>query len=239
MSYLEGTPSSGSAADTGASGAAADTGACGAAAPLRTPGQRMAWMVGGLLVLALGVTLLLEARLGLPPWDVLIFGSARLLGVSPVVTRLVLIAGVLAVMRLLGDRADLRVLLVPAVFGPMVSGWLTVVPAPGSLSWRAVALVAGVVLCGLGLAGYVSGRVLVGPSDTVCELVALRVARPLWQARVLVEGGVLVLGILAGGIAGLGTLCYALGSGPVMHATLVGLGHPPVAPDRAGSRRPR
>ncbi len=200
--------------------------------------ERAIWMVGGLVMLALGVALLLEARLGLPPWDVLIFGSARLVGVSPVLTRVVLVAFLLVVIRSAGERTGIRVLLVPVVFGPMVSAWLTVVPTPGYPLWRVSALTLGVLLSGLGLGGYVSGRLLVGPSDSVCELLAQRSSRPLWQARMVVEGAVLVLGILAGGVAGIGTVLYAFGSGPVMHATLVNLDRSPTSSGHSEDEAP-
>jgi uncharacterized membrane protein YczE len=140
--------------------------------------------------------------------------------VSPVVTRLALIASLLAILPFLGGRVDPKVLLVPATFGPMVSLALTLLPSPGPLGLRAASLALGVLLCGVGLAVYVAGQVLIGPADEVCALLAARRRRPLWQARVAVEGSVLVAGFLVGGTVGIGTAVYALCSGPVMHATL-------------------
>jgi len=193
-------------------------------------------MAAGLAVLACGVALFLESRLGLPPWDVLIFGAADRLQISPIVTRLALIASLLALLPVLGGRLDPKVLLVPATFGPMVSLALTLLPTPGPLSLRAASLALGVLLCGVGLAVYVAGQVLIGPADEVCALLAARRRRPLWQARVAVEGSVLVAGFLVGGTVGIGTAVYALCSGPVMHATLRFLtpapgGGPAVDPD--------
>jgi uncharacterized membrane protein YczE len=181
---------------------------------------RICWFALGLAGLAAGLSLLVEARLGLPPWDILIFGSADLLHISPVVTRVGVIALALACIPFAGGDVRFRSLVASLVFGPMVSAALTAAPAPGQWWLRLIFVVVGVVLCGVGLGIYIIPRLAVGPTDELCMLLAERGQRPLWQVRGSVESSVLVLGWVIGGVIGLATVAYAVGHGPVMHATI-------------------
>jgi uncharacterized membrane protein YczE len=185
---------------------------------------RLGWFVTGLGLLAAGLALLVRADLGLPPWDVLVFGMSELLGVSPVLGRFVVVGLALAAMPLVGGRVRYSMLVAAVVFGPMVSLAIGFFPDVDGLAPRMSALVLGIVLSGIGLGIYVVPALFVSPTDEVCGLLAFQLQRSLWVTRGVVEGLVLVVGAAAGGSIGLGTVAYALFSGVVMQRTVEAAG---------------
>jgi uncharacterized membrane protein YczE len=89
--------------------------------------------------------------------------------------------------------------------------------------------VAGIALQGLATAAYIGAQLGRGPRDGLMTGLARRTGRSLRLVRTLMELTVVVLGLLLGGVAGLGTIVYALAIGPLSQALL-----PPllVAPER-------
>src|SRR5436309_4459944 len=65
---------------------------------------RLAWLVAGLFLCAVGIVLFLEARLGLPPWDVLHQGIAKHTPISFGLANVVVAVVVLGVAWWLGAR---------------------------------------------------------------------------------------------------------------------------------------
>jgi uncharacterized membrane protein YczE len=105
------------------------------------------------------------ARLGLDPWDVLHQGIARHLGVqlgwvTIGVSGLVLLAWIP-----LRQRPGLGTVSNAIIVGLVVNGALDVLPAPGSLAWRAAWLAAGIGLNGLATACYIGAGLGPGPRD--------------------------------------------------------------------------
>ena len=111
----------------------------------RTPGAvrggrlpvRLARLYLGLAGFGVSLALMVRARLGLGPWDVLHQGIARHLGVqlgwvTIGVSVLVLLAWIP-----LRQRPGLGTVSNAVIVGLVVNGALDVLPAPGPLAWRA------------------------------------------------------------------------------------------------------
>jgi uncharacterized membrane protein YczE len=90
-------------------------------------------------------------------------------------------------------------------------------------------LAAGIFLQGLATAAYIGAQFGRGPRDGLMTGLARRTGRSLRLVRTLMELTVVAIGLLLGGVAGLGTILYAVSIGPLSQALL-----PPllVAPSR-------
>lgn len=181
---------------------------------------RVARLVSGLLVFAMGLVLMVRAQLGLSSWDVLhdavasltplTFGHAVVaISVLVVVGSFVLGVkpgpGTIANMILIGIFTDL--LLRTGVLADLDS-W--------ALPYRIGALVAGVGGIALGTALYISARLGAGPRDSLMLAVATAIKRSPGTARAIIEVTVLVIGVALGGSVGLGTIVFAVLIGPAV-----------------------
>jgi uncharacterized membrane protein YczE len=173
----------------------------------------------GLGGFGVSLALMVRARLGLGPWDVLHQGIARHLGVqlgwvTIGVSGLVLLAWIP-----LRQRPGLGTVSNAITVGLVVNGALDVLPTPGSLAWRAVWLAAGIGLNGLATACYIGAGLGPGPRDGLMTGIAAR-GHSLRAVRTLIELSVLAIGSALGGAIGAGTLAYALSIGPLTHVLL-------------------
>ena len=189
----------------------------------RTPGVarrgHLARLYLGLAGFGLSLALMVRARLGLGPWDVLHQGIARHLGVqlgwvTIGVSGLVLLAWIP-----LRQRPGLGTVSNAITVGLVVNGALDVLPTPGSLAWRAVWLAAGIGLNGLATACYIGAGLGPGPRDGLMTGIAAR-GHSLRVVRTLIELSVLAIGFALGGTVGVGTVAYALSIGPLTHVLL-------------------
>ena len=193
----------------------------------RTPGAvrggrlpvRLARLYLGLAGFGVSLALMVRARLGLGPWDVLHQGIARHLGVqlgwvTIGVSVLVLLAWIP-----LRQRPGLGTVSNAVIVGLVVNGALDVLPAPGPLAWRAAWLAGGIGLNGLATACYIGARLGPGPRDGLMTGLAAR-GHSLGVVRTLIELSVLAIGFALGGTAGIGTVAYAVSIGPLTHLLL-------------------
>jgi len=173
----------------------------------------------GLAGFGLSLALMVRARLGLGPWDVLHQGIARLLGVqlgwvTIGVSGLVLLAWIP-----LRQRPGLGTVSNAVIVGLVVNGALDMLRSPGSLTWRVVWLAAGIGLNGLATACYIGASLGPGPRDGLMTGIAAR-GHSLRAVRTLIELSVLAIGFALGGSVGPGTVAYALSIGPLTHVLL-------------------
>jgi uncharacterized membrane protein YczE len=180
---------------------------------------RLARLYLGLLGFGVSLALMVRARLGLGPWDVLHQGIARHLGVqlgwvTMGVSGLVLLAWIP-----LRQRPGLGTVSNAIIVGLVVNGALDILPTPGSLAWRAVWLAGGIGLNGLATACYIGAGLGPGPRDGLMTGIAAR-GHSLRAVRTLIELSVLAAGFALGGNVGAGTVAYAVSIGPLTHVLL-------------------
>lgn len=194
----------------------------GASSGLASPGlpvARLTRLYLGLACFGVSLALMVRARLGLGPWDVLHQGIARDIGVqlgwvTIGVSGLVLLAWIP-----LRQRIGLGTVSNAIIVGLAVNGALDVLPTPRSLAWRTAWLAAGIGLNGLATACYIGAGFGPGPRDGLMTGIAAR-RYSLRAVRTLIELSVLAIGAALGGNVGVGTVAYALLIGPLTHLLL-------------------
>ena len=182
-------------------------------------GHRLRRLVLGLVLCGLGIALMVAADLGLGPWDVLHQGVSRNTGI-PIGT----VGIVVGVVVLLGwiplrERIGLGTALNVVVIGVTIDLTLLLLDTPGPLWLRVVYLLLGPLLFGIGSGYYIGAGLGAGPRDGLMTGLARR-GFPVHGVRTGIEVGALVVGVLLGGTAGVGTLVFALSIGPLVHVFL-------------------
>ena len=180
----------------------------------------------GLCVAHLGVTLFLLSDLGSDPFNVLVQGIFRSLASLthwPFLTHgrvhvavSLLIVAVLAFV----DRSYLKLgtALCMIFGGPIIDAFTALLEAPlagASLPLRAVMLVAGCVILAYGMTIVIRSDAGTGPNDLVAVVLSDKTKWRFSLTRVGVDGCFLLLGVLLGGKAGVGTLVCMFLVGPV------------------------
>jgi uncharacterized protein len=172
----------------------------------------------GLLLFAVAIVSMLESGLGLPPWDVLHMGIAEhsplTLGVAGVVVGLVIVA----VAWIGGAPPGFGTIANAVVIGLAIDAISSVDAvarlSEGPVSLRALLVVLGVWLFGVGSALYIGAGMGAGPRDSLMLALVRRTGWRIGAVRASIEVTVLLIGLALGGIAGIGTLTLALLVGP-------------------------
>lgn len=180
--------------------------------PHRGPVRRGVLLVGGCVVLATGVSMLLAADLGSDGYSTMLNGITlasplSFLGVSVVVGLAFL---VMAGLR--GVRPGIGTLTQVVVVGVVVDVLLDVLGTPGPLWGQALLLAGAFPVLAVGIAAYLGSRTGAGPT----EAAALAWDPPVpfrWSYSFVQFGGALV-GWLLGATIGVGTLAVILLLGP-------------------------
>lgn len=177
--------------------------------------QRLVRLYTGLLLYGGSAGLMVLAGLGLGPWDVFHQGLSRLTGYSIGVVAIVVGALVLLLWWPLRQRPGLGTASNVVVVGAAIDATLWLVPEPRGLAVRIPLLLFAIVLNGLATGLYISGRFGTGPRDGLMTGLHQLTGRSIRLVRTGIEVTVLASGVLLGGSAGVGTVLYALGIGPL------------------------
>ena len=204
----------------------------------RALGRRLPQLVAGLLLYGSSMALMMRAALGTNPWDVLHQGLQRHLGLSMGVWVTLTGAAVLLLWIPLRQRPGVGTVGNVLLLGLAMDLTLRLVAAPGPPAARIALLAAGIVLNGLATGLYIGARLGPGPRDGLMTGLHRRTGRSLRLIRTGIELTVLVIGILLGGTAGIGTVAYALAIGPLAQFFLRLCAVPRAAPrEPAGKAR--
>lgn len=181
---------------------------------------RLVALFGGLILFGLAIVFMLESRLGLPPWDVFHLGIANHTPMSLGVTSTVVGLVIVAITWLAGTPPGFGTIANALVIGAsiVVLQSMTAIDAlsGSALPVRIGLLAAGVLLFGVGSAFYIGAGMGAGPRDSLMLMLSRRTGKRIGLVRGAMEITVLVVGVLLGGVAGIGTLTLALLVGPVV-----------------------
>lgn len=183
-------------------------------------------LFGGLVLFGLGLALLVKARLGLDPWTVLTEGLAQLSGLSLGTITVAISLLLLFVWIPLGERPGLGTIANALVVGPVLDLGVLFIPEPEPLVVRVTFLVLALLTIAFATALYVGAGWGPGPRDGVMTGLARR-GMPVFLARTLIEGTVLLAGWLLGGTVGVATVVFALSIGPLVGRAMPRLALPP------------
>ncbi|CAM3404590.1 hypothetical protein NODU109028_15435 [Nocardioides dubius] len=182
--------------------------------------RRLTQLLFGLVLYGISLALMVRGALGLAPWDVLHSGLIRhidlTLGQMVVVMSLV----VLLLWIPLREKPGLGTLANAFVVGFSADAALALLSEPDAWWARVLLLLSGVVLNGLATALYIGSQFGRGPRDGLMTGLARRTGRSLALVRTGLEITVVVIGLVLGGVAGAGTVLYALTIGPLAQLML-------------------
>jgi uncharacterized membrane protein YczE len=176
-------------------------------------------LLAGLSLYGFSDGLLVQAGIGLDPWDVLHQGLSRSFGLQvgtwAILVGVVVLLGWIPLRQRLGVGTVCNVVVV----GLVLNATLAVVPESHVLGLQIAVLAVAVVLNGIATGAYIGAGLGPGPRDGLSTGIAAR-GLSLRLVRTTIEVSVLVAGWLLGGTVGVGTVVYALSIGPITHVTI-------------------
>lgn len=184
--------------------------------PRTRPARRLIQLYLGLILYGGSCAMMVQARLGLDPWDVLHQGLSRQLGLAIGTWAILVGVGVLLLWIPLRQLPGLGTVSNVVVIGLVMNVVLDVLPETDRIPLRVLLLVGGVVLNGMATGCYIGAGLGPGPRDGLMTGIAAR-GHSIRIVRTGIELSVLATGWLLGGTVGVGTVVYALGIGPLAH----------------------
>ncbi len=205
-------------------------------------GRRLPQLVVGLVLYGVSLAMMVRGDLGLAPWDVLHSGITRYVPLTLGQVLVVVSFLVLLLWIPLREVPGLGTIANAVVVGLAADAALGVLDAPDSPWLRVLLTGGGIALNGLATALYIGSQLGRGPRDGLMTGLHRRTGRSLRLVRTGLELTVVLLGLLLGGVAGVGTVLYALAIGPFAQLVLpwvtvdldLHVDPAPAAPDRAG-----
>jgi uncharacterized membrane protein YczE len=182
--------------------------------------RRLPRLLLGLVLCGLGVASMVAGDLGLGPWDVLHQGISRHTSVPIGTVNILVGLVVLCAWLPLRERPGVGTVLNVLVIGIVIDLTLLVLHTPDALALRWAMMLAGPVLFGVGSGFYIGAGLGPGPRDGLMTGLSRRYRWPVGAVRAALELTVLLAGWLLGGTAGVGTVVFALGIGPMVQLSL-------------------
>ncbi|WP_298029980.1 YitT family protein [uncultured Dysosmobacter sp.] len=181
--------------------------------------RRLLVLLGGLAVSAVGITMMLQANIGLEPWSVLQQGMSKSFGITYGTAAMIVGAVVVAAAFLCGESFGLGTLaniFVCPLFIDLLL-YLDWIPLMESLPAGLVMLLAGMELLALGTWLYMKSGLGSGPRDALMVVLARKTRRSVGFCRSSVEILAIAVGFLLGGQVGVGTVITGVGIGPLFN----------------------
>lgn len=182
--------------------------------------RRIAQLLVGLFLYGVAIAMMVQAGIGVSPWDVLAQGVSRQSGIAfGLVTNII---GLLVLLFWIPIRQKpgIGTLLNVLLIGPSAQLGLWLLPTQHEL-WAQVLLFAGgLVLLSIATGLYIGARFGPGPRDGLMTGIHRRWGWRLWLVRTSIEVVVLGIGWLLGGNVGVGTVAFALLIGPMVNLTI-------------------
>ena len=183
-------------------------------------GRRLPQLYVGLVLYGVSLGLMVRGDLGLAPWDVLHSGLIRHVPITLGQAVVVMSFVVLVFWIPLRETPGIGTISNAIVVGLSADATLALLDRPDHMVARGLLMAGGVLLCGLASAMYIGAQLGRGPRDGLMTGLSRRTGRSLRLVRTLLEVTVVVIGLLLGGVAGLGTVLYALAIGPLTQLML-------------------
>lgn len=174
----------------------------------------------GLFIYGLGLALIVEATVGVPPWDVLAQGISKQAGISYGWASVIVSALVLLAWIPLRQRWGIGTVLNGIFIGLFADFWMNIVPAAEVYWLQLGAFCLGMVLVALATGLYISANLGTGPRDGLMIGTQRLLGWKFWQIRTMFETIVLTIGWILGGQVREGTLIFAVCIGYLMQLSL-------------------
>lgn len=185
--------------------------------------KRILLFVSGLFILSFGVVLMIQAGLGVNPWDVLHIGLSQLTGIS--IGAWVQIVGVTII--ILTSILAKQWPQLGMLFNIFFIGWfinlllqLNIIPTFHHFLLQFVILLLGIICMGFGIGMYVASNLGPGPRDWLTLVLVKKTGWSIAKIRTIIEGTALILGWISGGPIFIGTFLSVFLIGPFMQMSL-------------------
>jgi uncharacterized membrane protein YczE len=189
--------------------------------------RRWLLLMSGLICFGFGVALMVQAGLGLSPWESLHQGISIHTGIPIGTVSILLGVPILALWLPLGERPGVGTLLNVVCIGLVTNISLSMLPRFTPLVLQLAQMALGILIIGVGSGLYLSSRLGAGPRDGLMMGLTRRTGFSVRATRTAIELAVLGLAFVLGGSIGVGTVAFALGIGPVVHVMFKILGTQP------------
>jgi uncharacterized membrane protein YczE len=178
-------------------------------------GRRLPQLLVGLFLYGVSLALMVRGDVGLAPWDVLHTGLIQHLPMTFGQAVVVMSFVVLLLWIPLREKPGIGTIGNALLVGLSADLTLAVLETPHGLAARVALMVGGVALCGFASGLYIGAQLGRGPRDGLMTGLHRRTGLSLRLVRTLLEVAVVLVGLVLGGVAGVGTVLYALGIGPL------------------------
>lgn len=175
----------------------------------------------GLFIASLGVVFMLNANIGLPPWDVLHSGVGKLLG-NTIGQAIIIVSIILTIVSVyLGEKIGIGTICNVIFIGLFVdiikkSG---IVPISDNFISGFIMMNTGMMVLAIGSVLYISSELCCGAKDAVTMGLTRKFNRPVKYVRAILELVVIIIGISIGGDFSFMTIYAAMFFGYFMQGT--------------------
>lgn len=165
----------------------------------------------GLFIAALGTVFMIEADMGLSPWDVLHQGLALILDMTIGQGNILVSVLVFVMALILGSVVGSGSILATILFGVYVDMIIAmdIVPSPDILALKVALLISGTFVFAYGTYIGICEGLGCGPRDSFMMVVSKKTGYSSGAIRNVMELSALGVGFVMGGHAGVGTLIVA------------------------------
>ena len=182
--------------------------------------RRLTRLNVGLMFYGLGLAMIVEAKIGLPPWDVFAKGISIQLGTSYGIASVIVSALVLIAWIPLKVKPGIGSILNAILIGLWSDVFIPNIPEITSYWGNFTMFMTGMVIVAAATGIYITSYLGSGPRDGLMIGTQKLLGWPLWQIRTMYEVLVLVIGWLMGGQVREGTLIFAVLIGVLMQWSL-------------------
>lgn len=170
----------------------------------------------GLMLFAVGTYLIIQANIGVDPWDAFSIGLSKRCNILFGTASIIISFAVIAVDLLLREKIGLGTLLDAIVVGKTVDllNWLDLIPKQDNLLIGVLMLTAGFFIAGFSQYLYMKAGLCCGPRDAMQMAIGRRLHMiPIGGVNVIILVVVLIVGWRLGGPIGIGTLIAPFAAG--------------------------
>jgi uncharacterized membrane protein YczE len=180
---------------------------------------RSALLTVGSALIAVSVAITLWTELGPGPLDVFIGAVRHHTGLPISIAVWATVGSLIAIARLLGRRPGPGTFISPLLIGPMLQTALAGLEsfgAPGSIVLRLLLQCVAIAGIGLGAGALIVSGLGAGSGELLASAASDRVGQPETTVRFACELTWILLGVVLGGPAGIGTVMVAVAVGPAV-----------------------
>jgi uncharacterized membrane protein YczE len=175
----------------------------------------------GLIIFTVGDYMVIQANIGLPPWDCFSIGLSQKIGITRGQASIAVSIVILTLDLLMKEQIGIGTLLDTVICGTFLDLFtgMGFVPMQKNLLPGIIIMVAGMFIMSFGQYFYMDAGLCCGPRDSFLIAVGKRMRSiPIGAVDIMILAVVLCAGWLLGGLIGIGTLISAGGLGLAMQA---------------------